>query len=122
MNIMKKAKYTFLDGFNKSEISILISVPILFVIFFVFRILSHNYFLADSYEYLDIGKKIFHFSIFNTNIDHKTLTRRPFIYPLFLALFYNFNHCCPIKKKPKSWLLSSNRKFVLQNTINDEQK
>ena len=35
---------------------------------------------------------------------------------------YNNYHCCPIKKKPKSWLLSSNRKFVLQNTINDEQK
>ena len=91
MNIMKKDKYTFLDGFNKSEITILISVPVLFVVFFVFRILSHKYFLTDSYEYLDIGKKIFHFSIFNTNIDPKTVTRRPFFYPLFLALFYNFN-------------------------------
>ena len=88
---MKKDKYTFLDGFNKSEITILISVPVLFVVFFVFRILSHKYFLTDSYEYLDIGKKIFHFSIFNTNIDPKTVTRRPFFYPLFLALFYNFN-------------------------------
>lgn len=88
---MKRAKYQLLDDFNKSEITILWSVPVLFFIFFVFRILSHKYFLADSNEYLEIAKKINQFSIFSSDIDPEKLTKRPFCYPLFLALSFNLN-------------------------------
>ena len=88
---MRKVKYRLLNDFNKSEITILNCVPVLFFIFFVFRILSHKYFLADSYEYLDIAKRINQFSIFNSNNALEKVTKRPFCYPLFLALFFNIN-------------------------------
>lgn len=79
-----------LNSFNKKEKLTLFAVAFLFCLFFIFRILSQKYFLKDSYEYLEIAKKIATFSFFENDSDPSLTTRRPFFYPLFLALFYNF--------------------------------
>ena len=57
-------------------------IVILYFIFFIFRIVSNNYFLADSYEYIQVAKQINNFSLVDT--------KRPFVYPLFLSFFIQF--------------------------------
>lgn len=64
----------------------------LFILFFLFRILSLPPFLTDSYEYLETATLIRNFEYFNNpNIDHTLLTKRPFVYPLFLAFLVHKN-------------------------------
>ena len=57
-------------------------IVILYFIFLMFRIVSNNYFLADSYEYIQVAKQINNFSLVDT--------KRPFVYPLFLSFFIQF--------------------------------
>ena len=63
---------------------------VLLSLFYVLRIISGNYFLVDSYEYLEVAKIIADFSYFDPNVDPSLLTKRPFFYPLFLSLFLSF--------------------------------
>lgn len=91
MNIMKKNNFIHqsLTIFSKQEKNIFILIGILYLFFLFFRIISGNYFLADSYEYLEVAKLIKNSSYFNNNHNFELLTKRPFFYPLFLSLFIN---------------------------------
>ncbi|MFK5877997.1 MAG: hypothetical protein QM478_00730 [Flavobacteriaceae bacterium] len=75
--------------FNKKEKIIFYSIVALFVIFLIFRLFSKNLYLSDSYEYLEVAKRIHDLSFFDTNISGPSLSKRTFIYPLFLVFFLN---------------------------------
>lgn len=62
----------------------------MFLFVFLLRYFSKIYFLSDSYDYLEIAKFINSFSSFDYEHDAELFTRRPFIYPLFLAPFVAF--------------------------------
>lgn len=74
-----------LKDFNSQERKTFTLITLCYVLFFVLRYLSGNYFLKDSYDYLEIAKHIHSFSTFDYQNDTALFTRRPFIYPLFLA-------------------------------------
>lgn len=77
------------NSFSKQEKNILTCIGLLYLLFMLFRIVSGNYFLADSYEYLEVGKLITNFSYFENTSDFELTTKRPFIYPFFLSFFTN---------------------------------
>ena len=79
----------FFKQFNKKEREVLYAIIGLFILFFLFRVLSNNFYLTDSYEYLDIAHKIRNFNLFDSNPPQTFSTKRPFVYPLFLSFFYN---------------------------------
>ncbi len=68
---------------NQKEKKILATIFLIFTLFLIFRILSKIYHLSDSYEYIQVGKQLTHFTFQDT--------KRPFFYPLFLSLFLKFN-------------------------------
>jgi hypothetical protein len=76
-------------SFSKSEKRVLAYISLLYFLFLFFRFLSGNYFLADSYEYLEIAKSINNFTYFENTLDVELTTKRPFIYPFFLSFFLN---------------------------------
>lgn len=79
------------NSYSIKEKNVLLVTGLLFVIFLIFRIVSQNYYLEDSLEYLEIAKSIASLTYFNDNIDYTLLTKRPFFYPLILAFFYRFH-------------------------------
>lgn len=78
------------SSYSKNERNVLSAIGLLFVVFLIFRIISQNYYLVDSLEYLELAKDIFTFSYLDNNIDYTLLTKRPFFYPLIIAFFYRF--------------------------------
>ena len=78
-----------LNAFSKKEKRVLAYISLLYFLFLIFRFLSGNYFLADSYEYLEIAKSINNFTYFENTLDVELTTKRPFIYPFFLSVFIN---------------------------------
>lgn len=53
------------------------------------RLWNGNFYLVDSYEYLEVAKLIIQGDYFTT--DNLIISRRPFVYPLFLSLTSTFN-------------------------------
>ena len=78
-----------LNAFSKKEKRVLGYISLLYFLFLFFRFISGNYFLADSYEYLEIAKSINNFTYFENTLDVELTTKRPFIYPFFLSFFLN---------------------------------
>jgi hypothetical protein len=74
-----------LKAFNSQEKKTFTLIALCFFLFFILRYFSNIYFLSDSYDYLEIAKFINSFSSFDYSHDAELFTRRPFIYPLFLA-------------------------------------
>lgn len=79
-----------LKEFNSQEKKTFTLIALCFFLFFLLRYFSKIYFLSDSYDYLEIAKFINSFSSFDYEHDAELFTRRPFIYPLFLAPFVAF--------------------------------
>lgn len=77
------------NSFSKQEKRVLAYIGLLYFIFMLFRIISGNYFLPDSYEYLEVGKLINNFSYFENTSNFELTTKRPFVYPFFLSFFTN---------------------------------
>lgn len=75
---------------DSNEKRFYLSLAILFLFFYFFRILSKNYFLVDSYEYIEIAKYISNQMFFDSSINPSLLTKRPFFYPLFLSFLLKF--------------------------------
>lgn len=76
---------SLLKEFNSQEKKTFTLIALCFFLFFILRYFSNIYFLSDSYDYLEIAKFINSFSSFDYSHDAELFTRRPFIYPLFLA-------------------------------------
>ena len=75
---------------NKKEWRIFFLITIMFLLFYCIRIVNGTYNYFDSFEYLDIAKSLRnHTFIADYGIREKNFTRRPIVYPLFLALFLN---------------------------------
>lgn len=90
-NITKKSKvmdFNF-NSFSNKEKRVLGYISLLYFLFLFFRFLSGNYFLADSYEYLEVAKSINNFTYFENTLNIELTTKRPFIYPFFLSFFLN---------------------------------
>lgn len=81
---------SLLKEFNSQEKKTFTLIALCFFLFFILRYFSNIYFLSDSYDYLEIAKFINSFSSFDYSHDAELFTRRPFIYPLFLAPFVAF--------------------------------
>ncbi|MFT4801952.1 MAG: hypothetical protein ACI93N_001727 [Flavobacteriaceae bacterium] len=79
----------FSKKFNQKERGVFYILITFFILFLLFRLISGNFYLADSYEYLDTAKRIQNLSFFNSNTSVPFSTKRPFVYPLFLSIFYN---------------------------------
>ena len=77
------------NSFSKQEKRVLAYIGLLYFLFMLFRIVSGNYFLPDSYEYLEVGKLINNFSYFKNSSNFELTTKRPFVYPFFLSFFVN---------------------------------
>jgi len=77
------------NTFSKQEKKILTYIGLLYFLFLLFRIVSGNYFLADSYEYLEVAKLINNFTYFENASNSELSTKRLFIYPFFLSFFVN---------------------------------
>lgn len=76
-----------LSDFSKKEKQVFTAIGLLYFLFLLFRIISGNYFLPDSYEYLEVAKLINNFSYFTAHSEIELITKRPFIYPFFLSFF-----------------------------------
>ena len=79
-----------LNSFDAKEKKAFYLVILLFITFLVFRILSGNFYLSDSQGYLNIAEKLNTLSFLDASTEYRLDTLRPIIYPLFLAIFYNF--------------------------------
>ena len=77
----------FIKQLNKKEKKVFYSAIAFFVFFLLFRTLSGDFYLTDSFEYLEAANQIRNISSGNTSTN--LATKRPFVYPLFLSLFYN---------------------------------
>lgn len=73
---------------KKNEKQAFYVIIIFYILFLLFRIFSNTFYLVDSYEYLDVAKKIYNLSFLSSKAPDELTTKRPFIYPLFLSLFY----------------------------------
>ncbi|MBC5835329.1 hypothetical protein G6N05_06070 [Flavobacterium sp. F372] len=78
------------NSFSKQEKRVLAYIGLFYFLFMFFRILSGNYFLADSHEYLEVAKLINNLSYFENTSEIELTTKRPFVYPFFLSFFVNF--------------------------------
>lgn len=70
-----------IKSFNNEERKMFLWIFFTFILFLIFRITSKQYYLIDSYEYLQAANQISDFSVSDT--------KRPFFYPLFLSFFLN---------------------------------
>ncbi len=80
-----------IKDFTKPEKKLFVIISVLYFVFLMARIISNLYFLVDSYEYFEVAKAIRNFTYFEHSSHPELLTRRPFVYPLFLSFFVNFN-------------------------------
>lgn len=80
----------FLNHFTKKEKKVFYIIILLFIVFLLFRIISNIFHLNDSYEYLDVAKRISDLSYFDSSTPNELKTKRPFVYPLFLATLIRF--------------------------------
>jgi hypothetical protein len=77
---------------QKEKIVFLLSI-ILFFVFLYLRISSNLFFLDDSYDYLKTANLLNsgkYFSPSDSIAENELSTKRPFLFPLFLSLFYGF--------------------------------
>ena len=77
-------------NFSKSENRVLANIGLLYFLFMLFRILSGNYYLPDSYEYLEVAKLINNFTYFENTSEIELTTKRPLVYPFLLSFFVSF--------------------------------
>jgi hypothetical protein len=80
-----------IKDFTKPEKKLFLIITVMYFVFLIARIISNNYFLADSYEYLEVAKAIQNFSYFEYSKQPELYTKRPFVYPFFLSFLVNFN-------------------------------
>lgn len=79
---------------NKKEIVVFAIIALFFLLFYFFRIYSGIFKLADSYEYLSTAELIKNGNYFLPTVDiqnSELLTKRPFLYPLFLLMNFFSN-------------------------------
>lgn len=62
---------------------------IFYIVLLLLRVWNGNFYLADSYEYIEVAKLIAQGDYFIT--DDPIISRRPFVYPLFLVLTFTLN-------------------------------
>ena len=62
---------------------------IFYIVLLLLRLWNGNFYLVDSYEYLKVAKLIIQGDYFFT--DDPIISKRPFFYPLFLALTFTLN-------------------------------
>lgn len=79
------------NDFTKPEKRLFLIIGVLYLLFFIARMISNIYFLTDSYEYFDVAKAIQNFTYFEPSTHPELFTRRPFLYPLFLSFFFDFS-------------------------------
>ncbi|HNP33686.1 MAG TPA: hypothetical protein PKN96_10370 [Flavobacterium sp.] len=60
-----------------------------YVVLLVLRMHNGNFYLDDSYDYLQVAQKIANGDFFSTH--DEIVSKRPFLYPLFLLLSFGFN-------------------------------
>ena len=83
----------FSTKLSKKESIILIVISIVYIIFYVLRLTSNIFILSDSKEYLYTSDLIYNGKYFFSTSDlnlSELLTKRPFLYPLFLLLINIF--------------------------------
>jgi hypothetical protein len=78
---MKRKK----NNFSKSIFTFIIFYTVLLLL----RVWNGNFYLVDSYEYIEVAKHIIQGNYFIT--EDPIISRRPFVYPLFLALTFTLN-------------------------------
>lgn len=71
--------------------TIILTLIITHLIFFLIKISLGNYFLVDSYEYLQLSENILtHFEFYsydlNAEIDYASYTKRPPLYAIFILI------------------------------------
>ena len=86
MIIMRKKINNFFQFDSQNEKLALLFVALLYLLLFVFRVLSGNFYLVDSYEYLEVAQKMQNLVFFEESGSYTIFSKRPFVYPLFLAL------------------------------------
>ena len=86
MIIMRKKINNFFQLDSQNEKLALLIVALLYLLLFVFRVLSGNFYLVDSYEYLEVAQKMQNLVFFEESGSYTIFSKRPFVYPLFLAL------------------------------------
>ncbi|WP_281297928.1 hypothetical protein [Flavobacterium limnophilum] len=79
------------NDFTKCEKRLFLIIGVLYLLFFMARMISNIYFLTDSYEYFEVAKAIRDFTYFESSNHPELFTRRPFLYPLFLSFFVDFS-------------------------------
>ena len=83
---MRKKINNFFQLDSQNEKLALLIVALLYLLLFVFRVLSGNFYLLDSYEYLEVAQKMQNLIFFEESGSYTIFSKRPFVYPLFLAL------------------------------------
>ena len=73
------------NNFSKSIFAFII----FYIVLLLLRLWNGNFYLVDSYEYLKVAKLIIQGDYFFT--DDPIISKRPFFYPLFLALTFTLN-------------------------------
>ncbi len=86
MIIMRKKINNFFQFDSQNEKLTLLFAALFYLLLFVFRLLSGSFYLADSYEYLEVAQKMQNLVFFDESGFYTIFSKRPFVYPLFLAL------------------------------------
>ena len=73
------------NNFSKSIFTFII----FYIVLLLLRVWNGNFYLVDSYEYLEVAKLIIQGDYFIT--EDTVISRRPFVYPLFLVLIFTLN-------------------------------
>lgn len=73
------------NNFSKSIFTLII----FYIVLLLLRLWNGNFYLVDSYDYLEVAKLIIQGDYFITN--DPIVSRRPFFYPLFLTLTFTLN-------------------------------
>lgn len=85
---MKASKLWQFD--SQSEKYVFVGIVALYFMLFIARLVSGNFYLVDSYEYIEVAKKIQDFTFIEHQNKFTIFAKRPLVYPLFLSLLVQF--------------------------------
>lgn len=91
MTTMKPNKKSFFHFESQSEKRIFLIIVSSYLILLSARLISGNFYLFDSYEYIDVAKKIQQFTFIEQGDSYSIFAKRPAVYPLFLSLFIHYH-------------------------------
>jgi hypothetical protein len=88
---MKLKTPNFFRFKSQRERCIFLVIAGFYLIFLLARVSSENFYLFDSYEYLDVANNVQQLLFLEQGENFSSFAKRPPVYPIFLSLFLSFH-------------------------------